>query len=333
MEKLLAALPNLHSKSLNKKLAETGTLKWNGFEPTDWGDYFSRSGKHMPEVTHILPYNNRLIGIEVEIENVKQGFNANDPWYIGYLWQHESDGSLRNNGAEFISRPVSGVHAVRAVECLYKYLDRIKATASPRTSVHVHVNMRDSTWGQLINLVMIYMTFERVLYDFVGNERDKNNFCIPLYSYPPTFSFLENLFSFKGTAVANWLRYTGLNFAALTKNGNGKGGYGTVEFRHFSGSKDVDKVITWIALILQMVKVSEQYTTAELLQILANRTAEHTTHMIFKEYANLFKDKPLQAMIEEGQADLTLALHRMTTPPYHYSEESAMFLAVRGKKL
>lgn len=315
MENSNLLLTRLNFPNLNNNLSSyIKTKLWN---PPLYSDTFV--------VNHNRPFplTKKYFGVEVEVERCS---NSKIPPSILDFWRVENDGSLRNGGVEFVSSPLYGTPGIHAIELLYDQLNKIAATVSPRCSLHVHVNMRDSTWENLINLVLIYLVFERVLYDFVGNERDKNNFCIPLYSYPLTHSFLHDLFRLRLNSMVSWSRYTGLNLAPLTKGNNSKSGYGTIEFRHFAGSRDVDKVLTWISIILQMVKKSEEYTFQDLVNLLTNKTAEYVTHKIFEDYSYLFKDKPLQEMIEEGQQDLWIALYNVNNEKIVVKETSDLYI-------
>jgi Putative amidoligase enzyme len=249
-------------------------------------------------------------GIEVEIENIKNSVPAN----LAPYWAWTEDGSLRNNGIEFVSKPLCGDEAIVALDALYKWLNKVGATCSPRTSVHMHVNMQDYTMETLWNILMLYIVYERVLYDFIGNDREKNNFCIPLYSYPRTFDFISNFYINPLTAVSSWLKYTGLNLKPLTNSSN-KPGFGTIEFRHFSGSKDVLKVGTWVNIILSLVRTATEHSFEALSRSINTTSPHYLTQTVFKELAHLFYDKPLQVMISEGIRDFKLFQHMNLDTP------------------
>lgn len=247
----------------------------------------------------------QVFGIEVEIENVTKPIpsSLNN---VGWGWTE--DGSLRNAGQEFISLPMRGDSAVYSTIKLYEFLNKIGATCSPRTSVHMHVDMQSASIEQLWNTILLYMVFERVLYDFVGNDRDKNNFCIPLYCYPYTFDFITVFAASPAQATHSWLKYTGLNLKPLGTNPS-KLGYGTIEFRHFSGSKDYNKVLTWVNIILSLVRTAKTNKFVDLYRTINSSSPQYLTNVVFGDLASLFYQKPLQLLISEGIRDFKLMQH------------------------
>jgi len=264
-----------------------------------------------------------IIGIEVEVENINHVPNALE----GGLWHHVADNSLRLAGREFVSVPMYGKTAEIALEQLYKYLNKINAVCSPRTSVHVHVNTQDLNLGELYKFIMLYIVYERVLYDFVGNNRDKNNFCIPLYSYPHTWGIFKEIQNGKFNFSKNWLKYTGFNLKPLMD------GRGTIEFRHFSGSKDLKLVATWINLILSLKKAAQSFSVDELVGLIRSNAVYFLTRQVFGTFANLFDNKPLESLIQQGFDDLALMEQVVSSPTMlTYTETSDLYLKLKGGK-
>ena len=80
-----------------------------------------------------------IFGIEIEVENVAtMVIDAYDRSY----WNVVEDHSLRNNGLEFVSIPLRGDQIERALTQFNKALPK-EHDFSPRTSVHIHMNVRD----------------------------------------------------------------------------------------------------------------------------------------------------------------------------------------------
>jgi hypothetical protein len=179
---------------------------------------------------------NHVIGIEVEVEAVQaSGISLMNAWYT------EADGSLRNNGIEFITHPIEAMYAPFALNHLMNDYMTTQSCFSPRTSVHVHLNAQDMTHEQVLNLVIVYSLWERLLFQFAGRGRMKNVYCVPLTEC----SLLNNLVSKGSFNERNWSKYTSLNLLPL-------GSHGTLEFRHMHGSRDVEKLSTWINLICKL---------------------------------------------------------------------------------
>ena len=82
-----------------------------------------------------------ITGIEVEVENV----NASETQAPSHSWRVEHDGSLRNMGIEYISLPTKPEHIESAITYLFDDILPTTAHFSPRTSIHIHFNCRDST--------------------------------------------------------------------------------------------------------------------------------------------------------------------------------------------
>ena len=118
----------------------------------------------------------KYIGIEIEVEQITRAFMQE---LSEQLWFNTEDGSLRNNGREFVTPPIRGKQIIYSLDEFYRLLPD-KADFSDRTSIHIHVNMRNATFEELFNVLMIYLVFEQMLYRFAGNTRYKNIFCVPI---------------------------------------------------------------------------------------------------------------------------------------------------------
>lgn len=176
-----------------------------------------------------------LIGIEVEVENVTR---VN---YLHEAWQSKADGSLRNNGIEFITLPSRACDAPILLESLMKRTLNADCCFSPRTSVHVHLNFLDNTNDDLTSFLALYSVYERLFYKFVGRQRIKNIYCVPI-----TETALLSLSARKNTvSIKDWQKYTALNLKPLEQ-------FGTIEFRHMHGTPDVTKLCVWIDLITKL---------------------------------------------------------------------------------
>lgn len=174
-----------------------------------------------------------LIGIEVEVENQGHRRPSNA------VWQITDDGSLRNSGVEFISRPIPAMYAPAALKHLFHGDMDQEYCFSPRTSVHVHLNMQDVQTEKVIDMLLVYCLFEKTLFRYVGRGRWRNIYCTPI-----TESNLLGGIAERGIR-APWEKYTGFNLLPLAQKG-------TVEFRHMHGTIDVKKLCVWIDLITRL---------------------------------------------------------------------------------
>lgn len=197
-------------------------------------------------VANIKIPSEELIGIEVEVENI-----TFDTRNILNTWQVTEDGSLRNSGVEFITRPIPAFVAPAALQYLLKTFLNNDCSFSQRTSVHVHLNAQDMDMTQVSYITALYMVFEPFLYNFVGRGRRRNIYCVPLADTRLPRHQYEN-------GLRGWSKYTGLNLLPL-------GDHGTLEFRHMHGTTDVHKLCTWIDIITRL-KAYVMKTSPEVLK-------------------------------------------------------------------
>lgn len=180
------------------------------------------------------------LGIEVEVENVRK-FDS----HLAPYWNSTEDGSLRNRGVEFLTPPIRAWRIEQALTVLFNQQLNNDVDFSDRTSIHVHMNVRTLTVKQLETLILCYLTFEKTLFSFVGNNRYENIFCTPICE--SNFSVqIRQLIAGDVTRV-NWKKYTALNLLPIMEKG-------TIEFRHLHGTKDVGKIMCWINLLLSLKK-------------------------------------------------------------------------------
>jgi hypothetical protein len=102
-----------------------------------------------------------VAGLECEIESVLK--HPDHPH-----WQMVNDGSLRNSGYEYLSKPMKRKNLVESFKELHTRL-KVKEEGDPfsyRTSTHVHVNVSSMAPSAVRNMVLLYALFEPCfLYD------------------------------------------------------------------------------------------------------------------------------------------------------------------------
>ena len=145
-----------------------------------------------------------IMGVEVEAENLKDiashvryGVGSNDTHPLltstratnalssilfgkGY-WYVKHDGSLRDDGVEFVTDKLYGKDLSLALDELNDYFKTLKfnPTESDRCSVHVHLDIRDLSKTEFIRLLIDYAVFETVLFNYCGKHRLENLYCLP----------------------------------------------------------------------------------------------------------------------------------------------------------
>lgn len=223
--------------------------------------------------------NSRCVGIEVEVENHQLNETPSE-----YIWQHVGDGSLRNNGEEWVTTPIAAEDAPKALYELLRVCLSDQCSFGPRTSTHVHINAQDLNQVQVKNIVQLYCVFEKVLFDFVGKNRAKNIYCVPLYDTNLMRQFNQHSL---GNSLESWVKYTGLNLLPLREKG-------TLEFRQMHGSSDPTKLTRWIRILLRLYefvlspKMSTKNAFTELMTSLGPDFDFHALlRDVFKEDSQL----------------------------------------------
>lgn len=206
--------------------------------------------------THILDAHNPdrklgifLAGAELEIEDVRD-HRAGSLAQIGI--DIHSDGSLRNQGFEYILPP----KPVTILEDFFtkihngEYVTYGMDAFSLRTSIHVHVNMQESTPEQTKKFINLYTIFENIFFNFVGDNRKNNIHCVPL-----TMTTMANLYHYSLPAmIESWHKYTAFNIIPLST-------LGTIEFRHLYGTCNTPVFSEWMGLIQKLWSYAHDAST------------------------------------------------------------------------
>ena len=191
-----------------------------------------------------------VAGIECEIESVEP-----DQSFDNFMSTH--DGSLRNDGMEFISRPLDRGVLLNSFRNLHASIQLYEPEQafSPRTSTHVHVNCRTLTTEQTRQLVLFYALFEDFFFAMVNKDRRGNIHCVPL-----TETFLPSIYKYDLTRyIKSWHKYTALNVLPLGKQGS-------IEFRHLQGTKDDQLLGEWLMTLDNLWYICQrEELTAETL--------------------------------------------------------------------
>lgn len=238
----------------------------------------------------------RLYGVELEIENC---INDYESYLVGGITQH-ADGSLRNNGMEFVTRPMSLPILETTLRAFFEKNKFNKDNYSERCSVHVHANVQDYTIDNLNALSILYATFERVLFSFIGNDRDKNIFCVPWYDTTITQSVAskKSINDLANMCSKKWQKYTALNLHPMYSQG-------TVEFRHMEGTEDVERILTWVKLINALMVYAKEHPVQAVAPIINDLNTSSAYYgfcrEVFKELSPILESVPLfYEMLEDG---------------------------------
>jgi len=231
-----------------------------------------------------------LCGIEYEIEDIR---DHKTPLQVlldaGKISIH-NDGSLRNNGKEFVTSPLSISAQLYVYKQLYEGLKLGPKPHSERTSIHVHVNVANLTEEAFKTFVHLYILLEPSFFYYAGEARKNNIHCVPL-----SYTFLAS--KYKSRVISYpfiWSKYTAFNLIPVrTQN--------TVEFRHAPGYNDPARLEHWLNLIKSLYDESRKPFSVQAH--LESKTSVRDIHrLIFKE------ECPLpESAYQESLIDLKLA--------------------------
>lgn len=186
----------------------------------------------------------QLFGIEMEIENVPRRYSSAEVVIDG--WHAVHDGSLRNNGVEFVTRPVTIARANELLGALYAVKRASGMRSSIRTSMHVHVDMRNDTFTTLFGVLAAYCIVEPLLMTMCGRTREESIFCVPYYRSPVPLQQIRKVLYEQTEMWERISKYSALNLGCLRT-------YGTIEFRQAPLWRRREEASAWLSVVEQVV--------------------------------------------------------------------------------
>lgn len=221
------------------------------------------------------PYDTQEVyGIEIEYESAH---NVSTP---PTGWEYHEDHSLRGGGEWVLSTPLQLNDLEQRLRVACDQLTRQGASHSTRTSIHVHMNVRDLTPAQVHKLVQVCIALDPALFAMTSPQREHNNFALgQAYCGSSTARLLSSLGLLRindlpagarmqsRSAMAELLsslRYGSINLAPLFR-------FGTVEFRHMAGTNDFGTILRYVRTLSAIRRrvVDAGFRTADELVCLA----------------------------------------------------------------
>jgi hypothetical protein len=186
----------------------------------------------------------------------------------------------------------------------------------------VHTNCQDLTFEQLNVLITLYQVFERSLFDFIGEGRDKNIFCVPWYETTLSSSIITRIQEQGGGALKGWQKYTALNLLPLTTQG-------TIEFRHMAGTNDIAKILEWLRIIGCMYAYTADHPLigelrAKVVELNTNSQYRAFFNEVFPPRFTNIIERMDERKLEEGVVQTKYALidkGDLMVAPYQYKEK------------
>lgn len=244
------------------------------------------------------------VGLELEVEGLPRALLGKP--FNGFTYEH--DGSLRNNGAEYITAPTRTKHLRNLLTGFYTAFKINEGNYSERCSTHVHMNVCDMTLEKLATFVLTYQVFEKVLFNYVGNDRDKNIFCVPWCQANVNVNLVDLITSGKWLQLRDWNKYTALNLLPIAQRG-------TVEFRHMYGTCDVDKLMEWVNLIACMRNFANtplEKVKSVILDLNTSSAYDIFLQSVFGQFSKVIMVGDYKVCMEAGVIDAKLMLTKPT---------------------
>jgi hypothetical protein len=218
-------------------------------------ELISVRGRQTPEFDEDLMY-----GIELEYENVRTDM-------CPALWNMVGDGSLRNNGMEFVSRTLTREQLPEAIDTMEEFLPTIAADANLRCGIHVHLNMRPRTVGELYAFITGFTLLEPAIFQEWCPDRVTSSFCVPVYLNRHMQMHLHRSIQEVRRGSPNPMRhatstskYSALNIACLPR-------FCTAEVRLLPSTTDMDELREWVELLTRLYDRTTRF--GDPLQVLA----------------------------------------------------------------
>jgi len=233
--------------------------------------------------------NNDMVGIEIELENCplmnNSAIDELNLWYV------TEDSSLRGDyPVELKFRyPLGGADIVYALEQLERVIEsrNIKPDINMRTSLHVHMDVRDLDTQELLTLCAGYVSTEPLLLEFAGKHRKENIYCLPWYKAEHTllmFDRVDKLLSEESVFMCSHgsHKYSALNMKALHDRGS-------IEFRFSEAHYHCDDILKYVNILLKLKKFARDNAANlfEVPKMVSGSSVKSFIDNIYGEYGDI----------------------------------------------
>lgn len=258
-------------------------------------DVFQMSGGSTPS---ILDSKDFVCGCEFEIETIKS--HCEHPLIVIV-----EDHSLRNSGYEYKTRPSDYKTTLELFDYLHENLKVGDKPFSERTSIHVHVNVRNLSVATVRQMVLTYALLEPLFFTFVGPEREHNIFCVPLAFTTMPSNYKRDLPFMHGT----WHKYTAFNILPLGLGKNSEQGLGTIEFRHLYGTANREVFKTWLTTLKEFYEFFAQNEEYNIIKdIESGMSPSAIAHKIIPTMAQKHSVLELNKLCQDTMLDVKLSV-------------------------
>lgn len=252
------------------------------------------------------------VGIEIELE----GLSSSSVSSL-VSWNRVSEGSV--NGFELVlNRPTAGEDLFCAIDELRSLrIEDPSRVFTPRTSVHIHIDIRDLTFPQLINFITLATMFEPVLYNYVAEHRKHNHFCWQLGECQELIKRIHNVMSYANTPTlrsalnhefsSGSTKYAGINLSSIPR-------YGSLEFRMHEGTAEAPALIRWINILMAIKNYAKhpERTPSNILETKQDEGIEAIFDTVLGGYKGVLEYQGVEDDILKGIRVAQDFVHEMT---------------------
>lgn len=221
------------------------------------------------------------VGLELEVEAKKPLPEVNG------IWLSKPEGSLRGHAMEYVTDgPIAcDNEKFQKIKLLTDILHNPALRVdhdSPRTSLHVHVNVGQLTPVEMWTAATAYWLCENVLIKYCGQDmREANLFCLRLADAEGVIKMCSKDLADKRPfryIKSDKIRYSAQNLNAVPK-------FGSIEYRGMRGTTDPVIIDTWSDELYKMVVSSKKYSDpADLLDKYANLDKKDFLKSLFSDH-------------------------------------------------
>lgn len=208
-------------------------------------------------------------GIELELEGCEIEFGQHENLS---KWTVVEDGSLRNNGREFVSRILRPSDMDKALQELEEVFSQFPQThASFRCGTHIHYNVSDRSLKEAIGFLIISLLFESVLVAAFSPERRESVFCVSWSDTVGLSSIIRrwrsgNYANAIAHAISNSGKYRTINILPMQR-------YGTIEFRMFPSTTDTKELKTFVEVLVRIDNLYKELGLEKTIERVVNGPA------------------------------------------------------------
>lgn len=192
-------------------------------------------------------------------------------------WKFTTDSSIQGENAyEMVSPILQGSEGLSHLKSACKSLRLSKAQINKSCGLHVHIDVNDYSVENMKTLIKNFYLLEKDFDKMMPESRreNKNNYCqgflhLENNNRQMFFSKIDRCTTISQIASYFNSRYYKLNLQSYTR-------YGTVEFRHHSGTTMYSKIKNWIFICSRLVEFSKHnMLVTNLNQILNEELQEY----------------------------------------------------------